>query len=852
MTSHAIFIHLPAASPKLPQLRERHHQVPDIMSEFYARYVPPTAAQSSPKRPNGFKSQSIGKKRKVEESSDGHNVLSKYSVTKTAQEDGFAAEVRKKSRKQMHHPAAARENTDLPVDVSFGADASATNRAISYRDESLAKGTQSERKKHSKVLSRFVNSRDQAIQTQDKSTNPPSNSPVRGVHPDRVKLHDLEPIPQPELSLARRVVPLYSTAPEWLKKPISVDNNARKSFGDFGLSRELLSNLKNQEKKDALPIQTAVLPLLLDRPLEKRPDLCVAAATGSGKTFAYVLPIIDSLKGWQILRLQAVIIVPTRALVKQVVQTIRSCSSGLDLRVGSAEGSKTLAEEQRHLVQENWVYDPSEYKRQQETPMNWGNLSLSKFLDDAEKHDLLHNVGHVREYCSKVNILVCTPGRLVEHLQSTTGFNLDDVQWFVVDEADRLLNESYHEWLDSVMPALKSQRATEERDKLLRQSRIDVPERRVNKILLSATMTNDLSRLMGLELRDPKLVIVEDALVSNETDDTKQSGGDIGYQLPAQLHETAIPFKDSENKPLYLLELLNQHIFKEGILKEQTRERGNSNTHAENARIRSDDSSASSTSSSELDTSDSSSSSSSEFSGDDEDDTTSTTSDNSQSSSSSELSSKSSSQSSLLEDRASKNVQAKISTEQARQSHPRVLVFTKSTESAHRLSRLLCILQPQLAPLINTFTRSAVTAEDPNAKTKTKSLLHSRNKILASFANGRTRLLISTDLAARGLDIPHLEHVVNYDVPASALTYIHRVGRTARAGEAGQAWTLLEHKQGKWFWETIGGKMVSDNTTTINRGDRVVRKINMTIDREKWTTRYEEALKKLSEDVHRR
>jgi len=183
-----------------------------------------------------------------------------------------------------------------------------------------------------------------------------------------------------------------------------------------------------------------------------------------------------------------------------------------------------------------------------------------------------------------------------------------------------------------------------------------------------------------------------------------------------------------------------------------------------------------------------------------------------------------------------------------RQSQARVLIFTRSTESAHRLSRLLSLLQPALGPLVATFTRSSTTND--SHPTNSKSLSQTRSKILHSFTTGRTRILISTDIAARGLDIPNLEHVVNYDVPPSPLIYVHRVGRTARAGQAGHAWTLVEHRQGKWFWETIGGRTAEDGEKqTIARGDKVVQKVNLAIDKERWTSPYEDALKHLGEDV---
>lgn len=55
--------------------------------------------------------------------------------------------------------------------------------------------------------------------------------------------------------------------------------------------------------------------------------------------------------------------------------------------------------------------------------------------------------------------------------------------------------------------------------------------------------------------------------------------------------------------------------------------------------------------------------------------------------------------------------------------------------------------------------------------------------------------LICSDLISRGIDITHVSHVVNYDVPVDMRKYVHRVGRTARAGRAGDAWTLVEEQE---------------------------------------------------------
>ena len=70
-----------------------------------------------------------------------------------------------------------------------------------------------------------------------------------------------------------------------------------------------------------------------------------------------------------------------------------------------------------------------------------------------------------------------------------------------------------------------------------------------------------------------------------------------------------------------------------------------------------------------------------------------------------------------------------------------------------------------------------------------------RDGVMIAFKGGRERLLVATDVAARGLDITGVSHVVNYDVPNSPDVYVHRIGRTGRAGESGRAVTIITPKQ---------------------------------------------------------
>ena len=74
-----------------------------------------------------------------------------------------------------------------------------------------------------------------------------------------------------------------------------------------------------------------------------------------------------------------------------------------------------------------------------------------------------------------------------------------------------------------------------------------------------------------------------------------------------------------------------------------------------------------------------------------------------------------------------------------------------------------------------------------------------RDRVIANFRDMKNRILVATDVAARGLDIPHIEHVINFDLPQAAEDYIHRIGRTARAGAKGHAMCMVTSEdRGKW------------------------------------------------------
>ena len=93
-----------------------------------------------------------------------------------------------------------------------------------------------------------------------------------------------------------------------------------------------------------------------------------------------------------------------------------------------------------------------------------------------------------------------------------------------------------------------------------------------------------------------------------------------------------------------------------------------------------------------------------------------------------------------------------------------------------------------------------------------------RDRVINSFRKGLKRILIATDVAARGLDIPLIQHVINFDLPQVPEDYVHRIGRTARAGTEGSALTFLTPDD-RSMWNEIS-KLIDPNFKPAPRGAR--------------------------------
>lgn len=626
-------------------------------------------------------------------------------------------------------------------------------------------------KKHKNILSKFEKSSKLAeAKGQQREEETEQNE-------EQEELHDLGPMPQPEPVPEPVYEPTFSTLPTWLAQPTVVEAAKTTPFAELGVDPIFVKKLQKQGFEDALAVQTALLPMLHPGFDQHLGDICVSAKTGSGKTLAYLLPVIEALQHRAVPVLSAIIVVPSRQLVNQALQVAEELCAGTRIKVGTALGNIAFATEQKQLVKMRAQYDP---KRAEELHEKASKQHQTGFMERGGIYDDLRSMplGHVPQYDSGVDILICTPGRLVEHIEHTTGFLLNSVRWLVIDEADQLLNQNFQGWANVLMDAIHGETRAEfmsARERIGTRERnanstwsVALPVRRqLTKVVLSATMEKDLTKLGTLKLRRPKLVVVQDASIEMQPLETE----DNVFELPSRLEEFAVHVGDGANKPLHLLHVLLNFVF--------TGKQEDSDTSSDSS----------------SDSSDSSSDSSDSSSDDDSD-------------------------------------AGRVSQSSVAHQTGRVLIFTKSTESASRLSHLLDVLMPGFKNYMKTMTR-ALTAD-------------ASRKLLKSFSSGAIKMLIASDAASRGLDIPDITHVINYDLPTSITSYVHRVGRTARAGKAGQAWTLFTKTEAAWFLKQVA------KGDSIKRGSKKVKRMEWkesTVTADGKKKAYRAALKQLESAV---
>ncbi len=205
------------------------------------------------------------------------------------------------------------------------------------------------------------------------------------------------------------------------------------SFSRFKLHRELLSAIQKTGFAEPTPIQAQAIP-----PLLEGRDLVAAAATGSGKTAAFLLPIMDRLLGMQRGHTRALVLVPTRELAAQITEHCKALAGRSGLTAAAVHGGVGMAQQER-------------------------------------------------AFRTGVDLVVATPGRLLDHLGGGTA-RLSSIEFLVLDEADRMLDMGFLPDIRRILERLPRDRQT---------------------ILCSATIPAPIAELSRSLLKNPVRINIE-------------------------------------------------------------------------------------------------------------------------------------------------------------------------------------------------------------------------------------------------------------------------------------------------------------------------------------------------------
>ncbi|XP_005054824.1 PREDICTED: ATP-dependent RNA helicase DDX51 isoform X1 [Ficedula albicollis] len=484
-----------------------------------------------------------------------------------------------------------------------------------------------------------------ALPSGEEANFPPSSMMILGDH-------DAKPV--------QKVQPFL---PQWLAQPKRVQKRIRDNLCPIsdvpGIHPRLLKKLQMNGIESFFPVQAQVIPAILQSASNGyllgqggyRPkDICVSAPTGSGKTLSFVIPIVQVLLDRVVCHVRALVVLPTKELAQQVSKVFNVYTDGTGLKVALITGQKSFAKEQEMLVQKK-----------------------------------------VTGYCSLADIVVATPGRLTDHINQTPGFSLAQLRFLIVDEADRMIDDMHQNCLNQIVKAAFQGENDSGSNMLFQRTKPGPvtaasscsPQIPLQKLLFSATLTQDPEKLQQLDLFQPRLFTSVYSEKNRDETETEQDTNNK-YTLPEGLLQCYVPC-DLNSKPLLLLYFMLTMKF------------------------------------------------------------------------------------------------------------TRVLCFTNSREASHRLFLL-----------VQAF--GGITVAEFSSRLPP----NERRRTMKEFEQGKIQLLISTDATARGIDVKGVNYVINYDAPQFIRTYIHRVGRTARAGEAGVAFSLVLRIQERRFLRMLRDAGIQD------------------------------------------
>ncbi|XP_063161883.1 probable ATP-dependent RNA helicase DDX10 [Candoia aspera] len=221
------------------------------------------------------------------------------------------------------------------------------------------------------------------------------------------------------------------------RRYLEINTNEITRFSDFPLSRKTLKGLQEAQYRMVTEIQKQTIGLAL-----QGKDVLGAAKTGSGKTLAFIVPALEILyrQQWTPMdELGVLIISPTRELAYQTFEVLRKVGKNHEFSAGLIIGGKDLKQESSKI--------------------------------------------------HSMNILICTPGRLLQHMDETSYFHASNLQMLILDEADRILDMGFADTMNAIVENLPQNRQT---------------------LLFSATQTKSVKDLARLSLKDPEYIWVHE------------------------------------------------------------------------------------------------------------------------------------------------------------------------------------------------------------------------------------------------------------------------------------------------------------------------------------------------------
>ncbi len=462
-------------------------------------------------------------------------------------------------------------------------------------------------------------------------------------------------------------------------KPSNGPISDTSSFISMGLNSDLVENIKNKlGVEKPTNIQRRAIPVLTssiknNKSKEENFDVVIQAETGSGKTLTYLFPIIHQLisitadiQDNELLSRSigtlAIILTPTRELAIQIVSVLETLINIPSSKITS----------RRHLT--HWIVAGS---------------VIGGEKKQSEKARLRKGI----------NILVCTPGRLLDHLQNTKSFLVENLRWLILDEADRLLELGFEETLQSILKTLEEKT----NDSMIRNQLFSTskfwPKRR-QTVLCSATLKDDVKRLAGYTLSNPIFIGGRNDDISEEKNEKNVK--ETKFSTPNQLKQTYVitPAK----LRLVTLTAILKSIF-------NVKKTGNLMNHKVIVFMSCCDSV--------------------DFHFD------------------------------LFINAGKINDDEELEYE------------TESQNNDQSISTGTIIPRAKIFRLHGDLSQ--------NVRTTT----------FNEFSRSSSGILFCTDVAARGLDLPDVAKIIQYDPPTDLKDYVHRVGRTARLGKKGEAILFL-------------------------------------------------------------